>query len=279
MASELTVSKKTKRLSGPAKVITFGNKKGGVGKTCFTIHTAGILDRYGYRVLIIDQDTQKSVYGNFKRREKSSTGPSFDYRYQTSKLLQNEISDLRNLYDFILIDSPPGTSDAAGGKEMIRESTVYAFMVSDLVVIPFKLGSSDIDSGLSYVSFLKQHMLHQLKTSGRCPQAIVVPNLLVTGRVWAPRYSAVKDAILRKDPERVSVSDIIIWNYADYDNPQFLGQTAADLPRSKARVLFEKLVFEKFCGPLGVPDRRPKREANVADLMVRKTWDEVKGAV
>ena len=264
-------------MTNKPKVILFGNKKGGVGKTTYTIHTAGILAHYGHKVLVIDQDTQQSVYQNYKRRAKEGNQkPTFDYHYQWEPLSHEAIESLGVGYDFILIDSPPGTEDASTGKIQIRKSTPHGFLVSDLVVMPFGMGSSDIDSGLSYANYFRRHHKRQIELTGKAPSAIVVPNLLVLGRSWSAIYSGLQSVILKWADSGVSLSEIIIWNYADYNRPQFSGLTAADLPRSKPRVLFEKLVFEKFCAPLGVDDPRPNEERIMADAMVAKTWMEAK---
>jgi cellulose biosynthesis protein BcsQ len=264
-------------MASKPKVIMFGNKKGGVGKTTHTIHTAGILSHYGHRVLVIDQDTQQSVFANYNRRKRAGEkSPAYDYHYQWEPLTQERIQELGEGYDFILIDSPPGTEDGSTGRVEIRKSTPQAFLVSDLVVMPFKMGSNDVDSGLSYVNYFRRHYERQVKIPGKSARAIVVPNDLRIDRAWSTVYSGVNKVMLKWADSGVTLSDVIIWNYSDYDRTQFAGMTAADLPRSRPRILFEKLVFEKFCEPLGIPDPRSEDEKLIANEMVSKSWAEAK---
>ena len=55
-----------------AKIIVVGNKKGGAGKTTFSIHAAGTLHRYGKKVLLIEQDTQGSILPRSHQRTQQS---------------------------------------------------------------------------------------------------------------------------------------------------------------------------------------------------------------
>lgn len=48
------------------KVIAISTQKGGVGKTSMTVNIGGVLAKEGYRVLIIDTDTQGHVSRSFK---------------------------------------------------------------------------------------------------------------------------------------------------------------------------------------------------------------------
>lgn len=141
------------------KVITTATQKGGVGKTTTTYVLATILMHRGYRVLAIDMDPQGNlsfamnaeidksaiIYDVLKGNVKASfaiqhravvniipsnillsalemefTGRGREF------LLKNSIEELKDSYDYILIDSPPG----------LGILTVNALAASDYLIIP-----------------------------------------------------------------------------------------------------------------------------------------------
>lgn len=142
------------------KTILVSNRKGGVGKSTTAINLAAYIGKSGYKVLLIDLDTQSHLqFGlGFKKRFKkgihkilevadlqgviqktSFLNLSFipaDINYDTSKLtcgidtLKNilEIIEIMYNFDFCIIDTPP-TSDN------ILNNAMYA---SNYVVVPMQ---------------------------------------------------------------------------------------------------------------------------------------------
>jgi len=144
-----------------AITITFGNQKGGVGKSTTSATTAYLLAEKGYKVLAIDMDSQANMVQML-----ANTDDLLQYEGKTIKegleegdvrpyilgitdnlhfipaddflVLINEVRDIRRLeralepvqdyYDFIIIDTPPALS----------KQTVNALMVSDYVVVMFQ---------------------------------------------------------------------------------------------------------------------------------------------
>lgn len=148
-----------------AKVVTFGIQKGGVGKSTTSGIVSYLLAEEGYKVLVIDMDSQGNVTdlltqmdpeefqektileafedGNIepyiiKVNERLHVVPSDDYLATLAKLLymvtkpKDTALELRKLlepvqdrYDFIIIDTPPSLS----------EPMVNAVCASDYVVV------------------------------------------------------------------------------------------------------------------------------------------------
>src|SRR5699024_4248048 len=144
-----------------ATTITFGNQKGGVGKSTTSAATAFLLSERGYKVLEVHMDSQANMVQMI-----ANTDDLLQYEKRTIKegmeggdvrpyilaatdhlhfipaddflVLVNEIRDIRKLkrsldpvqdyYDFIIIDTPPALS----------KQTINAFMVSDYIVVMFQ---------------------------------------------------------------------------------------------------------------------------------------------
>lgn len=142
-----------------AKIISFANQKGGVGKTTTTCAIAAGLKAKGYRVLCVDLDPQSNltfsvgaqsedcatIYEVIKGEVKplfavqrtevfdviSSnillSGVELEFT-QTGRefLLKEALNSLQEKYDYIFIDTPPALSIL----------TVNAFTASDGIIIP-----------------------------------------------------------------------------------------------------------------------------------------------
>jgi chromosome partitioning protein len=148
-----------------AKVISFSLQKGGVGKTTTCGLSAYLLGEKGYKVLAIDMDSQGNLtqlvsgYDDLEvfyqqtvkdAMENGEVDPYIkvatdnihyvpaddylvliaDYKGPKSKiqLLRSAIANVKNEYDFILIDTPPNLSI----------QTINALMASDYVVMMFE---------------------------------------------------------------------------------------------------------------------------------------------
>ena len=147
------------------KIISFANQKGGVGKTTSCVNIAASLGVLGHKVLIIDMDPQgnaTSGVGISKKNLKGSSkdvltdavaakdaiiktnfenlsiiptnttlaGAEFDlYDFDESEnRLKTALSELKNEFDYILIDCPPS----------LGMLTINAFTASDGIIVPMQ---------------------------------------------------------------------------------------------------------------------------------------------
>lgn len=170
------------------KVISFTNKKGGVGKTTTVINMAAYCADYGKKVLLIDLDSQgnattglgfsksalkKSVYGVLIEVEKVSqnilptmvplldilpanvdlTGAEVDLVYKRNRelILKNALKEIRDNYDYIFIDCPPS----------LGLLTINAWAASDSVLIPLQseyYAMEGVSQLMNTISLVKQHL-------------------------------------------------------------------------------------------------------------------------
>jgi chromosome partitioning protein len=179
-----------------AKVISFANQKGGVGKTTSAVNIAASLGVLGHKVLIIDLDPQgntTSGVGVAKRGLKNTTrelllgeitakeaiietpyqnlsvipanislaGAEFDlFDFEENEYqLKKALAPVMDDYDYIIIDCPPSLS-------ML---TVNAMTASDGVIIPMQCEFFALEglSQLMYtISRIKQHYNKDLNVTG-----------------------------------------------------------------------------------------------------------------
>jgi chromosome partitioning protein len=110
-----------------AKIIVFFNQKGGVGKTTNAVNTAYELTKKG-RVLLIDIDPQGSTMAWISNAPDEAPFPAVVSNLSMiGRKLVPEIKKQIDLYDYIIIDSPPSKD---------QEGARAAMLIADLVVIP-----------------------------------------------------------------------------------------------------------------------------------------------
>lgn len=149
-----------------AKVITFSNQKGGVGKTTTCVNLAAYTARAGKRVLVVDMDPQgnaSSALGFFERKDKksvyevlvgdieaagavkktetegldiiTSSGDLAGAELELAqvmigreRVLDEKLEEVKEGYDFVFIDCPPS----------LGLLTVNSLAAADGVVVPIQ---------------------------------------------------------------------------------------------------------------------------------------------
>lgn len=178
------------------KIISFTNKKGGVGKTTTAINMAAYCADFGKKVLLVDIDSQgnattglgfsksalkKSVYNVLIEDDIVSnnilptqvklldilpanvdlTGAEVDlvYKRNREKILKNALEKVRNDYDYIFIDCPPS----------LGLLTINAWVASDSVIIPLQseyYALEGVSQLMNTIAMVKQHLNPYLQIEG-----------------------------------------------------------------------------------------------------------------
>lgn len=157
-------------------VISIANHKGGVGKTTTAVNLSAGLSRLGYKVLVIDSDPQanatfalglgkqeKNLYQTLAFQDAISKAiipinqveivPSsvhlaaFEKNNEIGKefILQEQLLEVRENYDFILIDCPPS----------LGALTVSALTASDYALIVLQPEPLSIQGMTEFVKILR----------------------------------------------------------------------------------------------------------------------------
>lgn len=171
------------------KVITFCNSKGGVGKTTSAFCVGSHLQAKGYKVLYIDTDSQRNLTTYLKGNIKASNNiytlmtsdisineviqktPYADligasYNLDLLRLegknkpfiLRDKLKDLKNKYDFVVIDTPPHFNDLI----------INSLVISDYAIITTQAevgGFIGLDTTLNNIDEIKA-LNNKLKALG-----------------------------------------------------------------------------------------------------------------
>mgnify|MGYP001094210821 FL=1 len=178
------------------KIISFTNKKGGVGKTTTAINMAAYCADFGKKVLLVDIDSQgnattglgfsksalkKSVYNVLIDDDLVSTnvlptqvklldilpanvdlsGAEVDlvYKKNRERILKNALDKVKNDYDYIFIDCPPS----------LGLLTINAWVASDSIIIPLQseyYALEGVSQLMNTIAMVKQHLNPQLQIEG-----------------------------------------------------------------------------------------------------------------
>lgn len=178
------------------KVVSFTNKKGGVGKTTTAVNMAAFCADMGYRVLLVDVDSQgnattglgfskstlkKSVYNVLVDGEDAAqnilttkiknldilpanvdlTGAEVElvYKHNREKLLREALLPVKGGYDYIFIDCPPS----------LGLLTINAWGASDSVIIPLQpeyYALEGVSQLMNTIAMVRQHLNPRLQIEG-----------------------------------------------------------------------------------------------------------------
>jgi len=134
------------------KVITAISPKGGVGKSTLLYNLAKAFHDIGMKVLVLDPDTNQSLYRAYERRIdflETESGVDIDYptvsTFTPAKLLKRQIEDLGKGYDIVIVDTY--------GKIEGYQIALLEFV--DLVIVPTQPNQSAINNALDTCQYIE----------------------------------------------------------------------------------------------------------------------------
>lgn len=178
------------------KVIAIANQKGGVGKTTTTVNLGACLGEKGKKVLIIDMDPQGNTTSGFGIDKETLFATSYEmvlgdstaqesiielpqYKIdlipasidlagaeveligidQRERLLDEKVAEIKNNYDFILIDCPPS----------LNILTINAFRAADSILVPIQCefyALEGLTQLISTINLVKQRLNPKIEIEG-----------------------------------------------------------------------------------------------------------------
>ena len=141
-----------------AKILMFGNQKGGVGKSLLTTMTATALGSapFNFRVAVIDLDQQSTIY---KLREidrqaypQDTAEPFTVFRFKLAEF-QKKVAEIDANFDVVFIDAA-GKLDTE--TDVLQQEISRALMFTDVLFIPFVAGFGNLSATYDNLSFVHQ---------------------------------------------------------------------------------------------------------------------------
>lgn len=132
------------------KIVLFSNVKGGVGKSTLCGMFASYLLSKGESVVIVDADSQASLFRHRQRDIQDFPDDEPIYPILSRKEIGNaeeSLAKLRKLEAWVLIDTPGN---------LVDDKLVPLFQAADNVVIPIHFDSDTVDASVFFLNIFRQ---------------------------------------------------------------------------------------------------------------------------
>ncbi len=164
------------------KILAFTNQKGGTGKTTLSANLAVLWSNSQYKVAVIDGDQQKSLTNWIEARKKyyGEGDIGIDVLSYNSHSLGEDIKNIKNKYNFIIVDSPPS----------ITYDTIQIVKNADRVFVPVQPSPVDLMATIPFLNLTKQERKKSIVVLNR-----VLPRVRLTeAMILRLRYAGAKIA-------------------------------------------------------------------------------------
>lgn len=121
------------------KIISFISRKGGTGKTTNAINLASMLHSLGYKVMLVETDTNYTL-NTLRKMELFKTGANDKNMFQLIASEDHKVADEIEIYlnakvDYVILDTAGKTTDV-----FIKKICMH----SNLVIVPTSLSQNDL---------------------------------------------------------------------------------------------------------------------------------------
>ena len=227
-----------------AKIITIFNQKGGAVKTTTTCQIAGTFGHRGYDVLVADLDKQNSASKWVSAGEEGQFPASLWSGHMYKGNIATELGKLAEKYELIFIDCAPAVD---------QPGTWASLLVSDLAIIPTKLGPADTDA---------LHDAFELAKKARRQAGFDFPVRVLatayrkarTDERLALERLAVNDAYPEFPALKTSLADRL-----SFTRSMLYGVTAHSMPKSNEAIAELESVADEISALLGLPKKKKAR--------------------
>ena len=164
------------------KIVTFSNQKGGTGKTTLAANIAVLWSNSEYKVAVIDGDSQKSLTYWIDSRKKyyGENDIGIDVHPYNPLTLNEDLKNIRNQYDFIIVDSPPS----------ITYESIQIVKNADRIFIPVQPSPVDLMATIPFLNLVNKERKKALIILNR-----VLPRAKLTeAMILRLRYAGAKIA-------------------------------------------------------------------------------------
>lgn len=225
-----------------AKIIAFGNQKGGTGKSTCTTLAATALSQppFNYRVTVIDTDQQKSIsrLRLYDLEDFAGVLP-FDVLDYNIRTFEEKAAELDQRNDVILIDVA-GKLDTNLPAEHQEASRVLNYL--DFLFIPFVAGNFGLEASIDYLKFALQ-FAQRRKEEKRAPLQIIGFLNMYRKRTRNSRFLASEADQIRAVAD-IPFMSAKLGNYTAYQDADTIESLYSDQPTDPARLNFTVWIKE-----------------------------------